>query len=233
MTKNWRNVKKMEKNYNKDNLTVLNHPLYEHNLCLLRDKKITSDVFRNSLRRLAAMLIYEAAKVLPLQCCNVETPLMQCEANKLDEKAQIIFAPILRAGLALSDVASEIIPEASIQHVGMYRDESTLTPIWYYDKTPVEFKSPENTKVFILDPMLATGNSAKETVGLFIKRGISIENIVFISILSAPEGLHTLTSNYPELKIVTGKVDNSLNDKGYILPGLGDAGDRLFNTFEK
>ena len=151
----------------------------------------------------------------------------------LDNDVKIIFAPILRAGLALSDVASEIIPQASVQHVGMYRDEITLKPVWYYDKTPVEYSNPQNKRVFILDPMLATGNSAIAAVSLFLKRGIALENLTFVSIVSAPEGLMALTSEFPELRIVTATIDEGLNARGYILPGLGDAGDRLFNTFEK
>lgn len=214
-------------------VTVLKHPLCEHNLGVIRNKNSNSDEFRNSLKRLGSLLIFEATKNLPTAKCPIETPLAQCNPLMLDKNTKVIFAPILRAGLALSDVASEILPEASVQHVGMYRDEISLKPVWYYDKTPVEYSNPENIRVFILDPMLATGNSTKATVSLFLKRGIDIENIVFVSIVSAPEGMMTLISEYPELKIVTAKIDEGLNSRGYILPGLGDAGDRLFNTFEK
>lgn len=140
---------------------------------------------------------------------------------------------ILRAGLAISDVASEIVPDASIQHVGMYRDETTLEPVWYYDKTPVLYEQPEKIKVFILDPMIATGNSAHAAVSLFLKKGILIENMTFVSILSCPQGIELLTKDFPDLKIITAKIDQGLNSRGYIVPGLGDAGDRLFNTFEK
>ena len=117
--------------------------------------------------------------------------------------------------------------------IGMYRDETTLEPVWYYDKTPVRYDNPEHIKVFILDPMLATGNSAHAAVSLFLKKGILIENLVFISILSAPNGIELLTRDFPDLKIITAKIDEGLNSRGYIIPGLGDAGDRLFNTFEK
>ena len=115
----------------------------------------------------------------------------------------------------------------------MYRDETTLEPVWYYDKTPVLYDNPDSIKVFILDPMLATGNSAHAAVSLFLKKGIKIENIVFVSILSCPQGLELLTGDFPDLKIITAKIDEKLNARGYIVPGLGDAGDRLFNTFEK
>ena len=115
----------------------------------------------------------------------------------------------------------------------MYRDETTLEPVWYYDKTPVLYENPKKIKVFILDPMIATGNSSHAAISLFLKKGILIENIVFVSILSCPEGLNLLCKDFPELKIITAKIDEGLNERGYIVPGLGDAGDRLFNTFEK
>lgn len=216
-----------------NNVIVVNHPLCEHNLAVIRDKNINSDGFKNSMRRLAAILILEATKDLPLKEYNIETPIKECTVNKLDDNYKIIFAPILRAGLAISDVASTIIPDASIQHVGMYRDESTLEPVWYYDKTPVYYENPEKIKVFILDPMIATGNSSHAAISLFLKKGILIENMIFISILSCPEGLKLLTNDFPDLKIITAKIDERLNERGYIVPGLGDAGDRLFNTFEK
>ena len=221
----------MQKKFN--NVVVVNHPLCEHNLGVIRDKDINSDCFKNSLKRLSTILILEATKDLPLKSYEVETPIQKCLVNKISDEYKIIFAPILRAGLAISDVASEIVPDASIQHVGMYRDEATLEPVWYYDKTPVLYDNPDSIKVFILDPMLATGNSAHAAVSLFLKKGIKIENIVFVSILSCPQGLELLTGDFPDLKIITAKIDEKLNARGYIVPGLGDAGDRLFNTFEK
>jgi len=216
-----------------NNVIVVNHPLCEHNLGVIRDKDINSDAFKNSLKRLATILVLEATKTIPLKEYTVETPITTCNVNKINKEYKIIFAPILRAGLAISDVASEIVPDASIQHVGMYRDETTLEPVWYYDKTPVYYENPDKIKVFILDPMVATGNSALAAVNLFLKKGISIHNIVFVSILSCPTGLNLLTTNFPDLKIITAKIDEGLNNRGYIIPGLGDAGDRLFNTFEK
>src|SRR5574344_147191 len=214
------------------NVIVVNHPLCEHNLGVIRDKDINSDGFKNSMKRLATILVLEATKNLPLKQYCIDTPIKTCDVNKISDEYKIIFAPILRAGLAISDVASEIVPEASIQHVGMYRDEATLEPVWYYDKTPVLYENPEKIKVFILDPMVATGNSAHAAVSLFLKKGILIENLVFVSILSCPQGLNLLTKAFPDLKIITAKIDKCLNEKGYIVPGLGDAGDRLFNTFE-
>lgn len=216
-----------------NNVTVVKHPLCEHNLGVIRDKNVSSDGFKNSMKRLAAILILEATKNLALKSYSIETPIKKCDVQKLDDDYKIIFAPILRAGLAISDVASAIIPDASVQHVGMYRDETTLEPVWYYDKTPVLYENPKKIKVFILDPMIATGNSSHAAISLFLKKGILIENIVFVSILSCPEGLNLLCKDFPELKIITAKIDEGLNDRGYIVPGLGDAGDRLFNTFEK
>ena len=216
-----------------NNVTVVSHPLCGHNLGVIRDKDINSDGFKNSMKRLATILVLEATKTLPLKEYAVETPITTCNVNKLSNEYKIIFAPILRAGLAISDVASEIVPDASIQHVGMYRDETTLEPVWYYDKTPVLYEQPEKIKVFILDPMIATGNSAHAAVSLFLKKGILIENMTFVSILSCPQGIELLTKDFPDLKIITAKIDQGLNSRGYIIPGLGDAGDRLFNTFEK
>ncbi len=221
------------KNSINNNVIVVDHPLCEHNLGVIRDKDVNSDGFKNSMKRLATILILEATKELPLKNYKIETPIKECVVQKLDNDYKIIFAPILRAGLAISDVASAIIPDASIQHVGMYRDETTLEPVWYYDKTPVLYENPEKIKVFILDPMIATGNSSHAAISLFLKKGILIENMVFVSILSCPEGLNLLCKDFPKLKIITAKIDECLNDRGYIVPGLGDAGDRLFNTFEK
>lgn len=223
----------MEEISSANNVQIVKHPLCEHNLSAIRDKNAGADTFKSALKRLGTILILEAVKNLPVKFYSVETPLASCNSTSLDKDIKVIFAPILRAGLALSEVASEIIPDAGIQHIGMYRDEITLKPVWYYDKTPVEYSHPENIRVFILDPMLATGNSAIAAVALFLKRGISIENISFVSLLAAPEGVMALTSEYPELRIITAKIDEGLNTRGYILPGLGDAGDRLFNTFEK
>lgn len=127
-------------------------------------------------------------------------------------------------------MAQEILPFARVHHLGMYRNEETLEPIWYYNKMKGKLKNPGNTFVFVLDPMLATGNSGYDAVHNFVKQGIPVENIIFVSLISAPEGINRLCGAYPELKIVTSKIDEKLNEKGYIVPGLGDAGDRIFNT---
>ena len=124
------------------------------------------------------------------------------------------------------------MPYATVRHIGMYRDEETLTPIWYYNKIPIEFECPEDKIILILDPMLATGNSAIDAIKLFINKGVPEKNIRFVSLISAPEGLENVQQNYPNIQIVTAHIDNHLNEHGYICPGLGDAGDRIFNTVE-
>ncbi len=212
------------------NILVCDHPLCQHNLSIIRNKNTTAEVFRSAVRRLTYLLFYKATEDLELQNELIETPLMQYETQVLKKDNEIIIAPILRAGLIFSDIASEIIPFASIQHIGMYRDENTLTPVWYYNKTPIEFENPDKQIVLVLDPMLATGNSAVEAIKLFVNKGIPQSNIRFVSLISAPEGLNRLHSEYKDVIIITASIDSGLNSSGYIMPGLGDAGDRIFNT---
>ena len=199
-------------------------------MAILRDKKTKPEQFRSALKRLAYFLIYEACKDLPLDDVLIETPLIKASFKRPSKKIKLIAAPILRAGLGFSDVIADLLPEISIQHIGMYRDEKTLKPIWYYDKTPIEYKNPESLKIFILDPMLATGNSSLEAIKLFANKKIPPENITLITLLSTPEGIKKIQHAFYDIKIYTACVDEKLNDKGYILPGLGDAGDRIFNT---
>lgn len=215
-----------------NNIIVCKHPLAQHNLSIIRDKDTSSEVFRNAVKRLTYLLFYSATDDLELENIKVQTPLMTCDSQILKRNTKIIIAPILRAGLIFSDIASEIIPFASIQHIGMYRDEKTLTPVWYYNKTPIEFERPEENVILILDPMLATGNSAIEAIKLFVNKGIPQKNIRFVSLISAPEGLNKIHSIYSDIKIITANIDAGLNSNGYIMPGLGDAGDRIFNTVE-
>ncbi len=213
-----------------NNLFEIRHPLCLENLAILRDKKTKPEQFRAALKRIAYFLIYEACKDLPLEDILIETPLVKANAKRPDKKIKLIAAPILRAGLGFSDVIAELLPEISIQHIGMYRDEKTLKPRWYYDKTPVEYKTPEKLRIFILDPMLATGNSALEAIKLFANKKVPPENITLITLISAPEGIKKIHHAFMDVKIYTACVDEKLNEKGYILPGLGDAGDRIFNT---
>ena len=213
-----------------NNLYEVKHPLCLDNLAILRDKKTNPEQFRTALKRIAYFLIYEACRDLPLEDTLVETPLIKTSIKRPDKKVKFIAAPILRAGLGFSDVIAELLPEISIQHIGMYRDEKTLKPVWYYDKTPVEYNNPEKLRIFILDPMLATGNSSLEAIKLFANKKIRPENITLITLLSAPEGIKKIQHAFCDVKIYTACVDEKLNEKGYIIPGLGDAGDRIFNT---
>ncbi len=212
------------------NVAVLNHPLIKHNLAVLRNKNTNTEAFNMALKRISYALFFEATKNLPSKTVKIQTPIKETENEIISDEIDIIIAPILRAGLVFSDVAQFMLPNARIHHLGMYRNEETLEPIWYYNKMKGKFKNPDNTYVFILDPMLATGNSGYDAVHNFVKQGIKEENIVFMSLISAPEGIEKLTKAYPDIKIVTSQIDETLNEKGYIVPGLGDAGDRIFNT---
>ncbi len=214
------------------NVFVINHPLCCHNLSIIRNKETSAEVFRNAIRRITYLLFYKATEDLELESIKVQTPLEVCDTKTLKSDKEVIIAPILRAGLIFSDIANEIMPFATVRHIGMYRDEDTLTPVWYYNKIPVEFDNPENKIILILDPMLATGNSAIDAIKLFANKKVPQKNIRFVSLISAPEGLEKVQKLYPEVKIITASIDRGLNNNGYILPGLGDAGDRIFNTVE-
>ncbi|MBE7705328.1 MAG: uracil phosphoribosyltransferase [Cyanobacteria bacterium SIG29] len=215
-----------------NNVHVVNHPLCCHNLSIIRDKNTSAEVFRNAIRRITYLLFYKATEDLELEDVVIETPLEKCNSKKLSNKNEIIIAPILRAGLIFSDIANEIMPYATVRHIGMYRDEQTLTPVWYYNKIPIEFNHPENKIILILDPMLATGNSAIDAIKLFTNKNVPQKNIRFVSLISAPEGLEKVQKAFPDVQIVTANIDKHLNEHGYICPGLGDAGDRIFNTVE-
>lgn len=226
------NLKRLQKMNNNKNIFVISHPLCEHNLSIIRNKETTAEVFRNAVRRITYLLFYKASEDLETEDVKIQTPLEECNCKILSTKKEIIIAPILRAGLIFSDIANEIMPYATVRHIGMYRDEDTLTPVWYYNKIPVEFEHPENKIIFILDPMLATGNSAIDAIKLFAGKNVPQKNIRFVSLISAPEGLKKVQDTYPEVKIITASIDSCLNQFGYIRPGLGDAGDRIFNTVE-
>ena len=214
------------------NVCVVNHPLCCHNLSIIRNKETNAEVFRNAIKRITYLLFYKATEDLTLEDIEIDTPLERCRTKILKRDKEVIIAPILRAGLIFSDVANEIMPFATVRHIGMYRDEETLTPVWYYNKIPVEFDNPEDKIILILDPMLATGNSAIDAIKLFANKKVPQNNIRFISLISAPEGLNKVQTMYPDVKIITASIDNCLYEYGYIRPGLGDAGDRIFNTVE-
>lgn len=212
------------------NICVIEHPVVKHNLSVLRNEKTDGEKFRCALRRISYAVFLEATKNLPTQVNEIKTPVCSCKSEIIKEDVNLIIAPILRAGMMFCEVAHEMMPQAHIHHLGMYRDERTLQPVWYYNKISKALDDPQNALVFVLDPMLATGNSATDAVGNFVKKGIPEKNIVFVCLLAAPVGIERLSSTFPGVKIITCAIDKELNAKGYIVPGLGDAGDRIFNT---
>jgi uracil phosphoribosyltransferase len=207
------------------NLHIISHPLVKRDLTILRDKKTPSQSFRAVLRRTAAIMAYEVTRELTLKKISVHTPLEKTEGHLVSDS--VILVPILRAGLGLVGGFVEVLPNARVGHIGMYRDEETLKPVDYYLKLP---KKLGDALVLILDPMLATGGSAAAAVGVLKKKGAS--RISFVSLVAAPEGVRILQKTHPDVKIYTCALDRQLNNRGYILPGLGDAGDRIFGTAE-
>ena len=161
---------------------------------------------------------------------EIETPLVKFNTQTIDPDIKIIISPILRAGLIFTDEAVDILPQAAIRHIGMYRDEKTLKPVWYYNKVPMPVDNPNDYYIYITDPMLATGNSLTEAIKLYVDKGIPEKNICCICMISAPQGVEAILSKYPNITLIVAAVDSHLNERGYIVPGMGDAGDRIFNT---
>ena len=215
---------------NKNNVRILENPVVLLNLCTMRNKNTSSQGVRIATRKITRSLLYEAAKNLPLVDVEIETPLTKFTTKTIDPDINLIISPILRAGLIFTDEAIDILPQACIRHIGMYRDEKTLKPVWYYNKVPMEAPNPEKLYIYITDPMLASGYSSTEAIKLYADKGIPIKNIKVICIIAAPEGIENIQKHYPDIEIITAAVDERLNDKGYIVPGMGDAGDRIFNT---
>ncbi len=213
-----------------ENVRVIKNPVIYLNLCKMRDKDTDSQGVRIATRKITRVLLYEASKNLPLVDKEIETPITKTTVKTVKDDINIIISPILRAGLIFTDEAIDILPQACIRHIGMYRDEKTLKPIWYYNKVPMEAPNPENFYIYITDPMLATGNSLLEAIKLYADKKIPMENIKVICIIAAPEGLKNIHEHYPDVEIITATVDEGLNENGYIIPGMGDAGDRIFNT---
>jgi len=205
------------------NVFASKHPLVAHKLSILRDKNTEPQKFRELIKEIAALLTYEATADLVLKPRKVETPMGT--ANSFEVEDQIGLVPILRAGLGMVEGVWELLPSAEVWHIGLYRDERTLKPVQYYNKLPV---LPRVSMCLILDPMLATGGSATATVDLLKKWGV--KNIRFVGIIGAPEGIHLLQSSHPDVPIHLASIDEKLNEIGYIMPGLGDAGDRQFGT---
>jgi len=201
----------------------LNHPLIEHKLSILRNKKTGTKEFRELIKEISMFLCYEAMKDAKLERLEIETPIEKLKTGKLNED-NYAFIPILRAGTGMLDGLINVIPNAKIGHIGMYRDEETLEPHEYYFKLPVV----QNPLVVIVDPMLATGGSALAAIEAVKKRGYN--QIRLMCLVGSPEGVKVIEDKYPEIPIYLAALDEKLNDKGYILPGLGDAGDRIFGT---
>ena len=215
---------------NKDLVRIIENPVIFQNLCTMRDKRTDSQGVRLATSKITRVLLYEAAKNLPLVEKEIETPIKTTTFKTIKEDINIIISPILRAGLIFTDEAIDILPQACIRHIGMYRDEKTLKPVWYYNKVPMEAPNPENFYIYITDPMLATGNSLLEAIRLYADKKIPMSNIKCICIMAAPEGIENIQREFPEVEIITAAVDEGINEKGYIVPGMGDAGDRIFNT---
>ncbi len=211
-------------------LTVLKHPLIDHNLAIIRDKNSSSETFKNALKRITYALIFEATKNIKTKTKEIETPVAKTNCEVFDDDYQVVIAPILRAGMIFCEVAQEMLPFSNVHHIGMYRDEETLEPVWYYDKRKKIKQDKSKVQVIILDPMLATGNSGIDAIKNFISKDILEENIVFMCLISSPEGIKRIQRFFPKVQIVTAAIDKELNSKGYIVPGLGDAGDRIYNT---
>jgi uracil phosphoribosyltransferase len=205
-------------------LTVVDHPLVQHKLTLMREKDTSTASFRQLLREISLLLAYEVTRGLPMTTRRIETPLREMDAPVIEGK-KLALISILRAGNGLLDGILELIPAARVGFVGLYRDPETLQPVQYYFKVPTQL---EDRVTIVVDPMLATGNSSVAAIDLLKKAGA--KNIRFLCLLAAPEGIQRMQEAHPDVPIVTAAVDSHLNDHGYIVPGLGDAGDRMFGT---
>jgi len=208
----------------RNHLNLVEHPLVQHKLTIMRKKHTSTNSFRRLLREISQLLAYEITRELDMTTCHIQTPIGPMEAPTIGSK-KLALISILRAGNGLLDGVLELIPAARVGFVGLYRDEKTLEPVQYYYKVP---DSLSERLVIALDPMLATGNSAAAAIDLL--KGSGAKNIRFMCLLAAPEGIARMKSAHPDVPIVTAAVDERLNEIGYIVPGLGDAGDRMFGT---
>jgi len=213
----------LKRKANYKNLVLIEHPLVKKDLTILRDKKTTTEIFRGAVRRISNILAVEISNTFSLKEYKIDTPLERTKGYKLKQK--VVLIPVLRAGLGMVEGFLQLIPDAKLGHIGLERNETTLLPNSYYLKTP---KKLGDAEVILLDPMLATGGSASAAISSLKKRGA--KNIVFACLLVAPEGVKKMFNEHPDLIIFTAALDRQLNKKGYILPGLGDAGDRTFGT---
>ena len=205
-------------------LFVMDHPLIQHKLSIMRDKNTGSKEFRELLDEISMLMAYEATRDLPTEEVTIETPIMPAQCNMLAGK-KLGVVPILRAGLGMLDGVLQIIPAAKVGHIGLYRDPETLEPVEYYCKLPTDVQDRD---LIVLDPMLATGGSASAAISFIKQRGC--KRIRMMNLIAAPEGIARVQKDHPDVDIFVACVDKQLNDHGYIIPGLGDAGDRLFGT---
>lgn len=208
------------------NICIIDHPLVTHKLSFLRQKDTGSKEFRALVEEIAALMAYEATRDLPLGEATIETPL-EVATGKFIEGKKLAIVPILRAGLGMLEGILKLVPNAKVGHIGLYRNEETLEPVEYFCKQPDDLAERD---ILLLDPMLATGGSAVAAIAALERRGAKPGQIRFLSLLASPEGIERLHNAYPEVTIYTAAVDNRLDDNGYIRPGLGDAGDRIFGT---
>lgn len=207
-----------------ENVFVLDHPLIQHKLTLMRDKRTSTKEFRELVAEVSMLMCYEVTRDLPLKNVKVETPLKKTRGKMIDGK-KLALVPILRAGLGMVDGMTNLIPMAKIGHIGLYRDPETLNAIEYYCKLPSDV---DERDVILLDPMLATGGTVVAAIGFLKER--NIKNIKYVCLIAAPEGVRNMHNHYPDIPIFCAGLDEALDENAYILPGLGDAGDRLFGT---
>ena len=207
-----------------DHVTIVSHPLVQHKLTLMREAQRSTKGFRQLLNEIGMLLCYEVTRDLPVEMVEIETPLTRMMAPAIAGK-KLVFAPILRAGVGFLDGMLELVPSARVAHIGLYRDPATLKAVEYYFKAPGDI---DERLTIVMDPMLATANSAIAAIDLL--KGKGARDIRFVCLLAAPEGIAKLRAAHPDVRIWTAAVDSHLNDHGYIVPGLGDAGDRMFGT---
>lgn len=214
----------IERTFNMENVQILNHPLIEHKISLLRDKNTSTNEFRKLIEEIAMLMGFEAMRDLPLENVEIETPIEKCMTPMLSGK-KLAIVPILRAGLGMVQGILNLVPSAKVGHIGLYRDHETHEPHEYYCKLPEPI---DLRTIVVCDPMLATGGSAVDAVSMIKQHGG--KNIKFMCIIAAPEGLNKLKEAHPDIQIYVGHLDRCLNENAYICPGLGDAGDRIFGT---
>lgn len=208
------------------NLYISKHPVVADRMTKLRNKDASTQAFRNYVNEISLALAYEASADLPTKSCDVETPLCKTTGTVLESDLPVLVVPILRAGLGLVPGFETLFPDYHVGHIGLYRDEETKLPVQYMMRLPEQLKRP----IFMVDPMLATGHSTGKAIELLLEAGADLADIRVVTLISAPEGVEYVHTIYPELKIYTGVLDERLNENAFIVPGLGDAGDRLFGT---